>query len=744
MHVHTLESWESRADDPRERAKEITAVNVRYAHREDEGFTQEQKGWTIVPICVRLQKGWRSFPDEARWRWMERNSYPSAEMPLRAKTKHYYDGIRNVLHQTHTRYQQMYQESTSIEKTNWLIRCIDVEYEVVASERKLVKPIEWTDIRIDLKNVCVCCSQDDETKILDDALFSESKNENDAWKVLFFADSPESSKIEVEKERDEIVQEFINGATDESPLNRKLAKNVLFGYYFYKDLTDLKRIVHREKPVVLHLACHGSRLGGIRIGAKEMEKQQIVKAIRSMAEKNSRLRMVVLNFCWSGLIAKELREHVDITIGHEIAVRDEDALAFSKEFYYWLGANKSLKEAATNAREKCESCHLLMRTEELAGLEVWRTPGHRTENPDTETVQTCLDLTKFSRTGFNDYAEGNTAMLRLFQQKGFSERVAAIVCEELEIKNWPVNDLKYLKTAMLDKILKMRSLDEHQRERLVDVIKQFQAEIASHCSPSEDSSDSEADTILMESSDEEPEDDMESVVVRNAGDENAFKEHINGFIHDFCKDFDEYRDFVDDRLNEQDEVIRSPFVSRALQGEWTLCMLLWMEFAKRAQLRGTNERRWSECIKSATEPNLLEVFESCLRDETVYHPMWPRKKPDLEKLRCDKPYARAMYVTDCLVQQHFTARNKMMGKRWCEEVIHGWYTSEEEHTCMLLRANKFLRRQLDGISILTHVVRTSSYVCNLWMSSITAALLFSYLEARVAEEKALHGAGSDT
>eukprot|EP00960_Hanusia_phi_P061650 764899-Hanusia_phi.AAC.2 len=452
--------------------------------------------------------------------------------------------------------------------------------------------------------------------------------------------------------------------------------------------------MHEEKPVVLHLACHGFETGSIRIGGKEMQRREFVKDIKIMAKNNKRLRLVILNSCWSGAIAKDLRDEVDFVIGHETAVEDADALAFSKEFYYWLGANVSLQVAAWDARKKCKPCHLLTRTKELAGLKVWMTPN--------------WNISSWNYPNWN-------------------------------ISSWADN----APSACSDRDMPSESAD-HQKLRLMDVMIQAQEDAAPHLSPNKHSSDSETETMSTKSSDEEEENGMELVAARNAGDIQDFKDHISGFINDFCRDFDEYRDFAVKDLDEQNQVIRSTFVSRAQEGEWTLCMLVWLGCVKEARLRERNKKRWSESIKSATEQKLLELFESILLDRTVSHPLWPCKKSQFDELQCDKPYARSVFVTDCLVQKQLKSNNEMIAKQWNEEVIHGWYDSMENHTHMLLRANKFLRRQLDGISILTHVVETGSYVCTLCMPSLTAFLLFAYLEARVGEHKALHGPDSDT
>eukprot|EP00960_Hanusia_phi_P046218 757699-Hanusia_phi.AAC.2 len=601
-----------------------------------------------------------------------------------------------------------------------------------ASERK---PIWHVEKRMDLKSLCDCCSASCNSKIEGDSLFNEK---NAPWKVLFFATWPHKDEIEVDKEWELIKENFTLGAIH-SKLTQ-LASQVTFTFYFHRDITELKRILHEEKPVVLHLACHGDSDGSVKIGGKEMTKENIVKDIKSMIESDKRLRMVVLNLCWSGVLAKELLAHVDFVFGHDMEVVDKDALAFSKEFYYWLGANNSILEAADSARKKCDCCHLLTRRKELAGLNVW---SRTVAEWKGETMPNVSSLTVAER-------EGET-MLSILGEQGFAKEIAARICEELKIENWKKSDIEYLTESSLQDVRNIDGMGEHHKKKFVDLVKTMQQELASKCSPNDsDSNDSDqlsdADTLSIDSGDREQEYGVESIAARNAGEIEDFKDDITSFIRDFCNDFDEYRVFVDAAANGKDEVIRSTFVSRALKGEWTLCMLLWMWFIKGARPEGETRSRWVECMKgAATEAELLKIFDSCLQGQEVSHcAFWPCKESEFQRLNCNKLFARALYVTDCIVQQHFTASNTTMANEWREEVIQEWYTSEEDHTCMLLRANKFLRRQLDGISILTHVVKTSSYVCSLWMPSLTALLLFAYLEARAGEHEALHGPGSDT
>eukprot|EP00960_Hanusia_phi_P043042 755838-Hanusia_phi.AAC.1 len=196
---------------------------------------------------------------------------------------------------------------------------------------------------MDLKRICACCNGSKTEVIENDALFLD----NGPWTVLYYADSKVRSDLEVEQERDEIRRSFKEGARKSQC--EDMANKVTFDYYFNRSINELVRIVHELQPVVLHLACHGEKDGSITIGGRTMKPDELAERLSSIVDE-CKLRLVVLNFCFSGIAARKLMDRVDFVIGHETEVDDQDAVTFAKHLYYFLGNNKTLREAVKCTR----------------------------------------------------------------------------------------------------------------------------------------------------------------------------------------------------------------------------------------------------------------------------------------------------------------------------------------------------------------------------------------------------------
>ncbi|EKX35436.1 hypothetical protein GUITHDRAFT_155486, partial [Guillardia theta CCMP2712] len=245
---------------------------------------------------------------------------------------------------------------------------------------------------VDLKSSCACCRQG-VTRVPaeeNDALF----NCEPPYKVLFFADGSERSKLDVERERDKIRSKFNEGASRAAQNANNLqlmalAENVIFEYSFQKDISQLARAVDEIKPVILHLACHGSKEGVMTIGGKTITPHELARSLCGMAESNTRLRLVVLNLCWSGVVAMELSQHVDFVIGHDASVEDKNAIAFSKSLYYWLGRNITLlSNVACMSRPSCRTFHPLARVP--SEVRTWRGTERHSSSTDLSNREEAI------------------------------------------------------------------------------------------------------------------------------------------------------------------------------------------------------------------------------------------------------------------------------------------------------------------------------------------------------------------
>jgi len=68
-------------------------------------------------------------------------------------------------------------------------------------------------------------------------------------------------------------------------------------------------------------------------------------------------------------------------------------------------------------------------------------------------------------------------------------------------------------------------------------------------------------------------------------------------------------------------------------------------------------------------------------------------------------------------------------QKWVDFVVNGWLSDDEPASEFLSRANTFLRQySIDTMNVFESVVKTQSYVAFMQMPSLTASLLFGYLE----------------
>jgi len=93
--------------------------------------------------------------------------------------------------------------------------------------------------------------------------------------------------------------------------------------------------------MILHFACHGDE-SAWSLFEQDLAAQDLEKFIASWTASGKRLRVVIANACNSNHIAQALSKYVDFVIGHATTVRDEDAVAFARELYGYVGAGDSL------------------------------------------------------------------------------------------------------------------------------------------------------------------------------------------------------------------------------------------------------------------------------------------------------------------------------------------------------------------------------------------------------------------
>lgn len=112
-------------------------------------------------------------------------------------------------------------------------------------------------------------------------------------------------------------------------------------------IDDLRRHLLEMDPAVVHISGHGSANGGMVLQNEHGLYQPVTaRALAKMvAAATRRLRVVVLNACFSRAQAEEIAARVDCVVSMDGAIGDDAARAFASGFYSGLGNGRSVGNA---------------------------------------------------------------------------------------------------------------------------------------------------------------------------------------------------------------------------------------------------------------------------------------------------------------------------------------------------------------------------------------------------------------
>jgi hypothetical protein len=246
-----------------------------------------------------------------------------------------------------------------------------------------------------------------------------------------------------------------------------------------------------------------------------------------------------------------------------------------------------------------------------------------------------------------------------------------------------------------------------------------------------DDTASEGNSTASESGDDS-DSSFEAALAKHPGNPEDFQKHMKRLMQDFL----DYLCIIPDTVDEDTETFED--CPGLPDGIWSYCMLVWMRFAKDAYFDGILREKWRECITFPSQDKLVSLLDSCLQQESTRHKCWSRA--DFERSGCGKQFAAAIFVTDMMVR-HSLCWHAESVRMWLQDVVKSWFQNGEDASAFLLRANRFLREHLvNGISVVTLVVETNSYVAFMRMTPLASILLFGYLEARKMADTASSGA----
>jgi hypothetical protein len=165
----------------------------------------------------------------------------------------------------------------------------------------------------------------------------------DKVKVLFFAANPQGTRqIALDEEAREIEAK-IRGADYREALE-------LITKWAVRPV-DLLQFLNQHQPTVVHFSGHGSTAAEIILldrdrRPKPVSQQALAALFRALKDK---IRVVVLNACFSRPQAEAIAQEIDCAVGMGPAIGDPAAIVFAASFYRALGFGRSVQNAFDQA-----------------------------------------------------------------------------------------------------------------------------------------------------------------------------------------------------------------------------------------------------------------------------------------------------------------------------------------------------------------------------------------------------------
>jgi uncharacterized SAM-dependent methyltransferase len=157
--------------------------------------------------------------------------------------------------------------------------------------------------------------------------------------ILFLAANPDSTVRLTLDEESRDIEERLRAAKHRDAFQYKTRWAVR--------PDDLQDALLREEPTVVHFSGHGSGPSGLILYDDDgNEKPVAAEALRHLfSVLKGKIRLVVLNACYSEEQAKAIVQEIDFVVGMEQHIGDEAARKFAASFYRALGFGRSVKTA---------------------------------------------------------------------------------------------------------------------------------------------------------------------------------------------------------------------------------------------------------------------------------------------------------------------------------------------------------------------------------------------------------------
>ncbi len=186
--------------------------------------------------------------------------------------------------------------------------------------------------------------QDIEEELDKQATAIQKKESTGKITVLFLASNPEQTEfLNLTKEVEEI---------DKKVRSSEFRDKFQLEKHFEQKPGDVRENLLRYKPTVVHFSGHGDRTGELVLmdnnGLAAPVSMEALKALFTNAKEN--IQVLLLNACYSKKQALAISEVIDFTIGMNLPISDDAAIAFSTAFYQSIGYGKTVQEAFNLAK----------------------------------------------------------------------------------------------------------------------------------------------------------------------------------------------------------------------------------------------------------------------------------------------------------------------------------------------------------------------------------------------------------
>lgn len=157
--------------------------------------------------------------------------------------------------------------------------------------------------------------------------------------ILFLAANPsDTTRLALDREVREIDQRLRSAKLhDVFKLDQKWAVRI----------ADLQQYLLDHRPTIVHFSGHGNSAGQLIFedaagNARPASNTALANLFGILAPK---IRLVVLNACFSDVQAHAIAAHVDCVIGMTTGIKDSTAIAFAGAFYHALGSGEAVQQA---------------------------------------------------------------------------------------------------------------------------------------------------------------------------------------------------------------------------------------------------------------------------------------------------------------------------------------------------------------------------------------------------------------